>query len=159
MKNPSRLSKAFTMASLATLLIVAAAVWDKSTRQVAAFNPQPDPPAFGMIAITPEQTARLNVVRAEPLGDPDRPLLIEMTFFDSDGNSLLRSTTTLFSGHSAFLDLNGLTVPRTEPRTEVRAMVHVIQPPTDRNRLNLVANIELFDNETGRTTVLLPAVQ
>jgi hypothetical protein len=147
-----------TIAASAVLLIILVTALD--THKTAAFNPQPDPPAFGMIAITPDQTARLNVVRTEPPGNPDRPMTVELTFFDSDGMSLLRSTATVRAGRAVFLDLAGFTVPRTGMRTEIRGSVHIVTslPEPDRNRVNLVANIEIFDTETGKTMVVLPAI-
>jgi hypothetical protein len=43
------------------------------TTYVRAFNPQPDPPAFGLISLNPGQTLRLNVVNhLTPPPDPDR---------------------------------------------------------------------------------------
>ena len=39
------------------------------SRSATAFNPQPDPPRFGMVGIADGQTARLNLVN---LGHTDR---------------------------------------------------------------------------------------
>ena len=38
--------------------LVVGAAWTT----LVAFDPQPDPPAFGVISITPDQTIRLNAV-------------------------------------------------------------------------------------------------
>jgi hypothetical protein len=119
-----------------------------------------------MLGITHEQTARLNVVRLQPIpeGDRsspiptgDRPVQVELSFFDSQGNLLLRSTETLMEGHAAFLDLNGATpfpsggvgdAVGLSNRAEIRGGVHVLSPipEPDRNTLNLVPTLEVFDN-------------
>ena len=62
MKVRNALLKVVSVVAFAAAVVGAAAILDEGTSHVAAFNPQPDPPAFGMIGITHEQTARLNVV-------------------------------------------------------------------------------------------------
>src|SRR5205807_656210 len=160
----------FTMFTV--ILVLTAAVLDKSTGRVSAFNEFTirgnETPAFGMIGITHDQTARLNVVnwgdgpvpqgdRSGPVPDPDRPLRVEMIFLDSWDNVLRRSTETLMPGHAAFLDLDGGTLPRdTGPpsaggnRTEIRAKIRLIDDsnlqPVPQGDRNLAATVEVFDN-------------
>jgi len=149
-----------TVAALAIVLFGASSIGNNSPHRVSAFNPQPDPPAFGMLAITHEQSARLNVAETGDV-QPGPCRQVEMTFFDGQGNELLRSSQCVTPGHAVFLDLNGISLVSTTPRTEIRAKVHVIEPPgdPDRNQINIVPTLEVFDNESGRTTVVLPAVQ
>ena len=60
-----------TFASCAFIAMALMAFW--LTIRVRAFNPQPDPPAFGLVSVNPGQTLRLNVVnRLTPPTDPDR---------------------------------------------------------------------------------------
>lgn len=152
------------MTTLAAAIIFAAAIWNNSAGPVSAFNPQPDPPAFGMIGITNTQTARLNVVRVQPTPAGDRPVRVELSFFDSQGMLLLRSTESLMPGHAAFLDLDGATLmmPRAaadsfaSDRAQIRGTVHIIQsiPVGESNTLNLVPTLEVFDNagiDAGKT--------
>src|SRR2546422_10941571 len=93
MKARKVLSKIFTAAALAAVLLAAIAVLDRN--RASAFNPQPDPPAFGMVGITNEQTARVNVVdvgevqpgpcrssSGEVQPGPCR-VQVELTFFDA----------------------------------------------------------------------------
>ena len=49
-----------------------------------AFNPQPDPPAFGIVSINPDQTIRLNVVcwEHDVDGVPPGPCHGEMMIHD-----------------------------------------------------------------------------
>ena len=159
--------KVVSVVAFAAAVVGAAAILDQGTSHVAAFNPQPDPPAFGMIGITHEQTARLNVnwgdvnpgpcrLRGEVDPGPCR-VQVELIFVDSQDNVLLRSTETLMPGHAAFLDLDGATLPRdTGPpsaggnRTEIRAKIRLfedpsIQPVSQGDR-NLAATVEVFDN-------------
>jgi hypothetical protein len=144
-------SKVITVAVLASILIATATLLDRT--RVSAFNPQPDPPAFGMLAVTHGQTARLNVV--DTMDVPPGPCReVELMFLDSEGNIRQRSVQCLMSGHAAFLDLNGNFLELTDNRAEIRGKVHLINPP-ERTMTSLVATIEVFDNETGRTSFIL----
>ena len=151
MKARNASSKVITVAVLAGILITTATLLDRT--RVSAFNPQPDPPAFGMLAVTHGQTARLNVV--DTMDVPPGPCReVELMFLDSEGNIRQRSVQCLMSGHAAFLDLNGNFLELTDNRAEIRGKVHLINPP-ERTMTSFVATIEVFDNETGRTSFIL----
>ncbi len=151
MKTRNTLLKVLTVATLSAVLMAAAGIIDRD--HVSAFNPQPDPPAFGMLAVTHGQTARLNVV--DTMDVPPGPCReVELMFLDSEGNIRQRSVQCVMSGHAAFLDLNGNFLELTDNRAEIRGKVHLINPP-ERTMTNLVATIEVFDNETGRTSFIL----
>ena len=62
MKVRNTFLRVVSLVAFAAAVFGAAAIFDQGRSRAAAFNPQPDPPAFGMIGITHEQTARLNVV-------------------------------------------------------------------------------------------------
>jgi len=127
------------------------------SRTATAFNPQPDPP-FGMIGIAQGQTARINLVNTT---SPDAalfapPCRARLRFLDSDGNVLTHMRAEVAAGHSTFLDyspastnLGDVAVPL---RAEIRAAATFDnnQVPPDPCRVNL----EIFENATGRTTVL-----
>jgi len=128
-----------------------------------AFNPQPDPPRYGMIGITPGETLRINVANPQlPSATLPPPCRVELAFLDSAGNPLIPPVQrTLDAGRSAHFDLNGdaLFTPGTGDvllRAEVRPVVRVLQtavgdvfvPPGP-----CVSSIELFDNATGKTRV------
>jgi hypothetical protein len=71
MKYRNVFTKSLVLIAVIGVVIAVAGVW--LTTRVAAFNPQPDPPAFGLISLNPGQTQRLNVVnRLTPPPDPDR---------------------------------------------------------------------------------------
>ena len=130
-----------------------------------AFNPQPDPPRYGMIGITPGETLRINVANPQlPSATLPRPCRVELTFLDSTGNPLLPPVQrTLEAGQSAHFDLNGDALFPTGTgdvllRAEVRPVVRVLPNPTDVGSAFVppdpcVSSIELFDNATGKTRV------
>ena len=159
--------KVVSIVAFAVAVVGAAAIFDQGRSRAAAFNPQPDPPAFGMIGITHEQTARLNVNWGDVNPGPCRSrgevdpgpcrVQVELIFVDSQDNVLLRSNETLMPGHAAFLDLDGATLPRdTGPpsaggnRTQVRAKIRLVEDPSlspvPQGGLNLAATVEVFDN-------------
>ena len=151
MKTRNPLFKVFTVAALSAILIAAAGIIDRD--HVSAFNPQPDPPAFGMLAVTHGQTARLNVV--DTMDVPPGPCSeVELMFLDSAGNIRQRSVQCLMSGHAVFLDLNGDFLELIDNRAEIRGKVRLIDPP-ERTMTNFVATIEVFDNEAGRTSFVV----
>jgi hypothetical protein len=123
---------------------------------------------FGMVGITRGQTARLNAYdQSDNSGDatdiPPGPCReVELMFFDSMGNIRQRSTQCLLPGHAVFLDLNGNSVEVPGLRLEIRGLVRFVEDPnlSGPNRITLGSTLEVFDNEAGRTSlVLLPVVQ
>ena len=125
--------------------------------RVHAFNPQPDPPAFGMIGIDPFGTARMNVVCAEgplPGGIPPGPCDVTMQLRDVSGHVLKQMMVTLQPGQGAFLDQRGMDLPTTSMR-------HTLLQPfiPQAGRGFILATVEVFDNLTGRTTAVLNPTQ
>src|SRR5262245_10194459 len=126
---------------------------------------------FGMVGITAGQTARLNVVNALPQPPPNLPNpppnRVTLMFVDSSGNPVniggapLQTTVTLSPGQSAFLDLNGDAYPSPPPnlpnpppqRVEIRALVSDCEGCGSGL---VVPTLEVFDNATGRTTLVMP---
>jgi len=126
---------------------------------------------FGMVGITAGQTARLNVVNALPQLPPQLPspptVRVTLMFVDSSGNPVniagapLQTTVTLSPGQSAFLDLNGDAVPNGPPtipngpptRVQIRALVSDCEG-CDSGLV--VPTLEVFDNATGKTTLVMP---
>jgi hypothetical protein len=129
-----------------------------------AFNPQPDPPRYGMIGITPGETLRINVANPQLPSLLAPPCRVELAFLDSTGNPLVPAVRrTLEAGQSAHFDLDGDALFPTGTgdvllRAEVRPVVRVLPNPTDVGTVFLppgpcVSSIELFDNATGKTRV------
>jgi hypothetical protein len=129
------------------------------SRSATAFNPQPDPPGFGMVGIADGETARLNLVN---LGIPTTtelppPCRAHLKFFDGDGNLLASRLVDLKPGEAAFLDfvpsfgppVDGTAAAplRAEIRGAVRPVDNLFAPPCK-------ATVEIFDNASGRTSIL-----
>lgn len=158
MKTRNTFSKVFGLAALAACLVATAAILDKSTGRVSAFNPQPDPPAFGAFGITHEQTARLNArvfVNDDRSTERLRPVVIEFDFEDSEDNLIRSMVQTVEAGHSAFLDLNGgmLPIGGDGMRAETQACIKMLNNPNG-NRVQVILSLEVFDNfgpDAGKT--------
>lgn len=112
-----------------------------------AFNPQPDPPAFGIVSINPDQTIRLNVVCWEhPVGGiPPGPCHGEIMFHDITGNIVARQLIRLAPGQAAFLDFTF--GARTSPSDLVGIDPCWIPDPTSGRAL---PTAEVFDTLSGR---------
>jgi len=174
----------FTKLSIAIALVAllaSGALWE--IRRVRAFNPQPDPPGFGMVGLTRGQTMRLNVVNLTPPDpnrqyppDPCRVLLsfrnaAGQPFTNSDGQPI-RRVVELQAGESAFLDLNAdaFAPPSTDAdvapgpaRLQLRPFVRVLASPPDPSRQfppdPCRASMEVFDNTSGRTSIFAAGFQ
>jgi hypothetical protein len=153
MKARNTSSRIFAVAVLAAILIATAAMLENNiTRRVFAFNPQPDPPAFGAFGITHEQSARLNVrifvpESASASNERLRPLDIEFMFHDSQGNLIADLVQTVQPGHSAFLDLNGAEIPGSEAiRSELQPCIKILGNSNEPNKVQVIGSLEVFDN-------------
>jgi hypothetical protein len=150
---------------LAVAGVVAVALAIGALSQMArAFNPQPDPPGYGMIGIADGETARLNVVNLgvpDPTtGVPPDPCRMRLQFVDAEGNVLASRGVAPEMGHSKFLDFTPSFIPintidAVAPlRAEIRAVLFTdngIPPGPCR------VTLEIFDNATGRTQIALYA--
>jgi hypothetical protein len=137
-----------TMAALAAAALLA--LWP--VLRVKAFNPQPDPPAFGMVGLDPLETVRLNAICADgplPGGVAPGPCDVTLTFRDISGRLVKQMTKTLQPGEGTFLDLRGMEMPLAGARLEFEPNI----PPSGRGFV--LATVEVFDSFTGRTSALL----
>ena len=139
--------------SLAALTAVVAMLLLLPARKVRAFNPQPDPPVFGLLGVSIFQTARVNVVCADgplPGGVNPGPCDAVVAFNDTSGQAVKTMTATLLPGQAASLDLRGADLIRSlGSRVELQP---VIQPS---GQGFILASAEVFDNFTGNTLVAL----
>ncbi len=131
---------------------------------IQAFNPQPDPPGkWGMVGITPYETGRLNVVTND--STPAQGCTIGLGYLDADGRALKTDFKVLRTGRAQYLDLMGIdAVPRGEMRAEIQPFLN--ERPMDRPNgfppgpcRGVIATFEVFDPATGKTSLLIPAVQ
>ena len=128
------------------------------TTSAQAFNPQPDPPGFGMIGIVRGQTARLNVVIDNPniIDNPD--ILVALTFVDDMGNVLAESRVSLTPGQAQHLEYSSAF--GTLLREQIRAIVRFIDDPNIRIRApRILGTLEVFDTESGHTAFILPGTE
>jgi hypothetical protein len=120
---------------------------------IQAFNPQPDPPGFGLIGVTPEsQYARLNVSNVGIPGiNFGGSCEVELSFGDGQGRTFKRSDVTLPVGKSTSLDVRAadITVPTSVdlPRVELLPAVQ------HGGACYLVSSVEVVANATGQTSV------
>jgi hypothetical protein len=139
------------------MVILAAGVLARTAK---AWNPQPDPP-FGMVGIVEGQTVRLNLVNAASPLDTQipPPCRARLRFLDAGGTVVADQNVEVPAGQATFVDFSPSTVPVNTIgdfgpiRSEVRAAVTFLDdqtPPPCR------VNVEVFENATGRTTVLYP---
>jgi len=111
----------------------------------------------GMVGIARGQIGRLNVVNTAVPGSLVPPFAVLMGWTANPRSErLAQSTFTLEPGMSVFLDVDGdAIVVGKERRLEVRAEVAA---PDDLDRA-CVVTLEVFDKETGKTTVLIEVAE
>ncbi len=146
MKTRSRFVKVAT--TLAVLMAIATVL---ITNNVQAFRPTAVEFNFGMIGITRGQTARLSMLN---LGR--EPINLSLNFTDSEGRLIKRSFEMVEGGHSIFLDLTPGTVDDVAGRFQIHASIEAAGRGGDAGR-QFIPTLEVFDNETGRTHVVLCA--
>ena len=90
--------------ALALLLLGASGI----ASAIDILSPQQDPPAFGIVSITADQTIRMNIVCfGHPvLGSPADPCAGEIMFHDMAGNTLARQVVRMAPGQAASLDFS-----------------------------------------------------
>jgi len=139
------------------------------TIRVRAFNPQPDPPAFGLVSVNPGQTLRLNVVnRLSPPPEPDRlgrstrHAMLAFNMYRADVPPGPCATAHLFAdrqscevtlapGEAASFDLT------SAAEIGVTQVLPAVQDDDRNQSPALVYTLEVREN--GKTILLLPAVQ
>jgi hypothetical protein len=134
-----------------------------------AFNPQPEPPAFGLVGLVRTQSAILNVVLTHP-PDPTQPpdpmapaCELVLSFQDASGQTYLDAAgaqisrrVALRGNAAASLQIGSRdVVPDGQLRGSIRAVVHPPDPlhPPDPQCEGLVATLEVVD-AFGFTRVL-----
>jgi hypothetical protein len=106
------------------------------------------------VGITLDQTARLTFAN---VGEP-RGIVVDWRFIDADGVIVARSKRplTIPFGKMVSVDLDRDTLPQPEARVQIRAEVEVLTPGNPNK--NLSSSLEVFDNDTGKTTVFVIAI-
>ena len=136
--------------TLAAGLAVGAVVLGAMSGTAAAFNPQPEPPGFGIVSINPDQTIRLNVVcwEHDVNGVPPGICHGELMFHDMAGNIVARQSVNLAPGQGDLLDFTfGV---RTSPGNLVGINPCWIPGPNSGRGL---PTAEVFDSQSGRVAL------
>lgn len=133
--------KALTICTLIGIMMSAALAAD--------FNPQPDPPGFGMFGLATGQTARLNVYVDRATGIPPFPWQVTLYFLNGDGRVVTEQTFRVIDGESAFLDYTAPLMP-LGLRQRLRPIV-IVEPDARGNRPGFRPVLEVINNDTQRT--------
>ena len=104
--------------------------------------------AYGMVGIAQGQSARLHVVTVGVPGDT----AIELSFFDRQGNLLSRSAGKVSPGQAVSIIIH-YTPEAQGNHTLVRALVRFEKPGGTKGYV--IPSLEVVDDETGRSTVLI----
>lgn len=131
------------------------------SRTVTAFNPQPDPPGFGMIGIAEGQYAVLSLVNLGPPAADGEPANChaDLQFFNDTGDVVATRRVNLKAGHAASLQfvptfVKGDVVEGQAPlRAQIRGAINPLGsfPPGPCR-----ASVEIVDTASSRTAVLYP---
>jgi hypothetical protein len=125
--------------------------------------PFPQIQTFGMVGLTEGQTVRLNALNP---GAPS-PLATgaicsgQLSFLNDQGVVLKTAAVNVLPGKSVFLDLDRDTdLAVADRRVEIRATIQipivtpVVNPPWPAT-CTLIPTLEVFNNDTGRTQVVI----
>lgn len=142
-------------------------------QKVEAFNPQPDPPGFGLVGLVTNQSLRINVVNTNEIGSPETPpdpCRVVITFRDGNGTPLttpngvvIRRVALLQGGQSTSLTLSADNFVREGSRLQLRPDVRIHQadgvnglPPDP-----CIPSAEVLGNDSRTQFMLnfIPAVQ
>ena len=135
-----------------------------------AFNPQPEPPGFGMFGMTEFQRSHLHV--ALPVTDrktQTQPCRVEVSFVDENGKAVMTETHMLWpgmTGNSIFTPTRIIPDPEdiatvTEGNTGVvRHQIRAVVNPLDSTQPNgecfgLLATVQVDNQQGGAPTLTL----
>jgi len=119
---------------------------------------------FALMGVTTGQSARLNALNmGSRSSTQDSSCSVQLQFLDAQGVVLKQTLVTLSPGKGTSLDLSRNQVPGAGPRAEIRALVLFgysggAPPGSEVLRqfdCNIVPSIEVYDNNTGRTSYIL----
>jgi hypothetical protein len=145
MKTKNRL---LTIATLA-LIAIAALMMSNSAQ---AFRPTAVEFHFGMVGITREQTARLNVVNVSR-----EPIQLSLNFTDGAGRMIRQTVETLMPDQATFLDISLSGIDQVAGRIQIHASLEINARSSADVGRRLIPTLEVFDNSTGKTQIALGA--
>lgn len=128
-----------------------------AVKVIRAFNPQPDPPGFAMIGVTPvNEYARLNVSNvAIPGINFGGSCQVQLSFGDGQGRTYKQELVTLAQGKSVSLDVTQTDIapPTTVNSVDVGpARVELLPAVQREGNCSLVSSVEVVATATGQTS-------
>ncbi len=125
----------------------------------------------GMVGVAQGQTARINVLNAaSATSTPPLACVASLTYYDATGAKLKSATVSVAPGAAGHLDLFSdvdLALPVNQ-RKDIRATFVILAVPTPvassttttpvAPACNLIGNVEIVDEITGRTEVVIGAM-
>ena len=120
--------------------------------------------SFAMIGVATGQSARVNALNlGSRLSTQDSSCSVTLQFLDTKGQLLKQTVVTLQTGKATSLDLGRDQAPGDALRAEIRGVVLFgysggASPGPDvlqQFDCNIVPSIEVYDNDTGRTNLIL----
>ena len=137
-------------AAVPVALLALALTWTAGHRQVLAqfFNPQPDPPGFGIVGMMVSETMRLHAFCEDHTigGIPPGPCSVQLTFTNGSNTALKTTTLSLQPGHYGKLDLPGTDLKWSSG--QVRQEIH---PNIEFESGRVIVTVQTFDTATGQT--------
>lgn len=154
MKTLLSLKKSLAVSILASLVMGAASPC--RIAQAADFNPQPDPPGFGMLGIAAGQTARLNVSLDNLAGKayPPDPYRVTLYFLNGDGRVLTQQTFPVMVGQPALLDYAAPFIKNGQ-RQRIRPIV-MVEPDASGSTPDLRSVVEVINDDTQLDAIVYP---
>jgi len=140
-------------------LLLAAGTLSGQERLAVTSAPAPTPTfSFGMIGLGMASTARLNVVNLvrtpPPIAIAQLLCKVELDLFDGQGKLIKQKTiANLGYGQADFLDLGRSELAATDTHVDISAVVKV--GSNQSFFCTVSATLEVFDNVSGNTTVIL----
>lgn len=141
--------KSFALCALLGLMI---------SQSVLAFNPQPDPPGFGMIGLAAGQIARLNINLDNPADKiyPPDPYRVTLYFLNGEGRAVTQQSYSVIAGQSAFLDYVAPDM-RSGLRLRLRPIV-IVEPDARGITPDFRSSVEVINNDSQRNAIAYPGL-
>jgi hypothetical protein len=131
-------------------LLALALTWAIGHQRVLAqfFNPQPDPPGFGIVGLMVSETMRTHAFCEDHTiaGVPPGPCSVLLEFRNGSNTVLKTTTLSLQPGHYGKLDLLGTDLKWNSG--QVRQEIH---PNVEFETGHVILTVQMFDTATGQT--------
>jgi len=120
------------------------------------FNPQPDPPRYGLIGVTPaSQYLRLNVTNQAPASaNGAASCQVQLSFGNGQAETLKQGTVaTLAEGKSLMLDITSADLTPVTGALAPTTRYELLPAVRTAGACSLVSSVEIVATETAQTSV------